>query len=268
MAMLIYGWVSLFRLEGKVALITGAASGIGKATAKLFSKHGAKVVMADVQDDLGRKVCGELDSGSATFVYCDVTKEADVENAVNTAVSEFGKLDVMYNNAGTGGLNKPSILDSDKSEFEQVVRTNLVGAFLGTKHAARVMIPNRRGSIITTGSGCSVIAGASTHAYTSSKHAVVGLTRSTAVDLGRYGIRVNCVSPHLVATPLANGFFNLTDEELDMVYSSFSGERLTAEDVAEAALFLASDESRYVNGENLIVDGGFTIVNPNLCIFK
>nr|GMD11628.1 secoisolariciresinol dehydrogenase-like [Ipomoea batatas] len=256
------------RLEGKVALITGGASGIGKATTKLFSRHGAKVVIADVQDDLGRKFCGELEPDSAAFVHCDVTKEADVENAVNTAVTKFGKLDIMHNNAGIGGLNKPSILDSDKTEFEQVVRTNLVGAFLGTKHAARVMIPKRRGSIITTGSGCTVIAGASTHAYTSSKHAVVGLTRSAAVDLGRYGVRVNCVSPHLVATPLACGFYDFSGEELEKVYSAFGGERLTAEDVAEAALFLASDESRYVNGENLLVDGGFTIVNPNLCIFK
>nr|GMD05370.1 protein PLASTID TRANSCRIPTIONALLY ACTIVE 12 [Ipomoea batatas] len=235
----------MFRLEGKVALITGGASGIGKATTKLFSRHGAKVVIADIQDDLGRKFCGELEPGSAAFVHCDVTKEADVENAVNTAVTKFGKLDIMHNNAGIGGLNKPSILDSDKSEFEQVVRTNLVGAFLGTKHAARVMIPKRRGSIITTGSGCTVIAGASTHAYTSSKHAVVGLTRSAAVDLGRYGVRVNCVSPHLVATPLACGFYDFSGEELEKVYSAFGGERLTAEDVAEAALFLASDESRY-----------------------
>nr|GME09455.1 protein PLASTID TRANSCRIPTIONALLY ACTIVE 12 [Ipomoea batatas] len=236
----------MFRLEGKVALITGGASGIGKATTKLFSRHGAKVVIADIQDDLGRKFCGELEPGSAAFVHCDVTKEADVENAVNTAVTKFGNLDIMHNNAGIGGLNKPSILDSDKTEFEQVVRTNLVGAFLGTKHAARVMIPKRRGSIITTGSGCTVIAGASTHAYTSSKHAVVGLTRSAAVDLGRYGVRVNCVSPHLVATPLACGFYDFSGEELEKVYSAFGGERLTAEDVAEAALFLASDESRYI----------------------
>lgn len=234
--------------------------------------HGAKVVIADVQDDLAQKVCNELDTAtgsSAAFVHCDVTKESDVENAVNSVVSKFGKLDVMYNNAGIAGMLRQSILDEEKSNFERVISTNLVGAFLGTKHAARVMIPNRRGSIITTASVCSVIAGVASHAYTSSKHGVLGLTRNTAVDLGRYGIRVNSVSPHLVATtPLVKGFFEMTEEEMGKVYSAFKVEELTEEDVAEAALFLASDESRYLNGENIVVDGGFTIVNPNLCIYK
>ncbi|XP_031129818.1 secoisolariciresinol dehydrogenase-like isoform X2 [Ipomoea triloba] len=257
------------RLEGKVALITGAASGIGEKAARLFSRHGAKVVIADIQDDLAQKVCNELDTASSpTFVRCDVTKESDVENAVNVAVSKFGKLDIMYNNAGITGLNRPSILDGEKSNFERVISVNLVGAFLGTKHAARVMVPNRRGSIITTASVCAVIGGVASHAYTSSKHGVLGLTRNTAIDLGRYGVRVNCVSPHLVATPLAKGFFDMTDDEMGKVYSAFKVEELTAEDVAAAALFLASDESRYLNGENIVVDGGFTIVNPNLCIYK
>nr|GMD05372.1 secoisolariciresinol dehydrogenase-like [Ipomoea batatas] len=257
------------RLEGKVALITGAASGIGEKASRLFSRHGAKVVIADIQDDLAQKVCNELDTASSpTFVRCDVTKESDVENAVNVVVSKFGKLDIMYNNAGITGLNRPSILDGEKSNFERVISVNLVGAFLGTKHAARVMVPNRRGSIITTASVCAVIGGVASHAYTSSKHGVLGLTRNTAIDLGRYGVRVNCVSPYLVATPLAKGFFDMTDDEMGKVYSAFKVEELTAEDVAAAALFLASDESRYLNGENIVVDGGFTIVNPNLCIYK
>lgn len=259
------------RLEGKVALITGAASGIGEKAARLFSRHGATVVIADIQDDLGQKVCDELDTASsATFVRCDVTKESDVENAVNAAVSKFGKLDIMYNNAGIAGPYRPSILDEEKSNFERVVSVNLVGAFLGTKHAARVMIPNRRGSIITTASVCAVIGGMGSHAYTSSKHGVLGLMRNTAIDLGRYGVRVNCVSPHLVATtPLAKGFIDMMGEvEMGKVYSAFKVEELTAEDVAATALFLASDESRYLNGENIVVDGGFTIVNPNLCSYK
>nr|GMD03160.1 secoisolariciresinol dehydrogenase-like [Ipomoea batatas] len=259
------------RLEGKVALITGAASGIGEKAARLFSRHGANVVIADIQDDLGQKVCDELDTtSSATFVRCDVTKESDVENAVNAAVSKFGKLDIMYNNAGIAGLYRPSILDEEKSNFERVVSVNLVGAFLGTKHAARVMIPNRRGSIITTASVCAVIGGMGSHAYTSSKHGVLGLMRNTAIDLGRYGVRVNCVSPHVVATtPLAKGFIDMMGEvEMGKVYSAFKVEELTAEDVAATALFLASDESRYLNGENIVVDGGFTIVNPNLCSYK
>uniref|UniRef100_A0A5B6ZX52 Putative secoisolariciresinol dehydrogenase-like n=1 Tax=Davidia involucrata TaxID=16924 RepID=A0A5B6ZX52_DAVIN len=256
------------RLEGKVALITGGASGIGEYTARLFSKHGAKVVIADIQDKLAQSVCKDLNPKSASFVHCDVTKEMDVENAVNTAVAKHRKLDIMFNNAGIVGVAKPNILDNKMAEFEQVINVNLVGAFLGTKHAARVMIPNRRGSIITTASVCSTIGGVASHAYTSSKHAVLGLTRNTAVELGRHGIRVNCVSPYLVATPLAKNFFKLDDEGVSSVYSNLKGAMLKPEDVAEAVLYLGSDDSKYVSGHNFVVDGGFTIVNPAFCMFE
>ena len=123
-----------YRLEGKVALITGGASGIGEATARLFSKHGAKVVIADIQDELGHSVCKDLDSSSAYYVPCDVTKEEHIENAVNTAVSKYGKLDIMFNNAGITGVNKTNILDNKKPEFEEVINVNVVGPFLGTKN--------------------------------------------------------------------------------------------------------------------------------------
>ncbi|KAM3741253.1 hypothetical protein ACB098_08G162100 [Castanea mollissima] len=255
------------RLEGKVALITGGSSGIGESTARLFSKHGAKVVIADIQDELGHSVCEELNPKSTSFVHCDVTKEIDVENAVNHAVSKYGKLDIMYNNAGIVGVAKPNILDNTKAEFEQVVSVNLVGAFLGTKHAARVMIPAKKGSIINTASVCSTIGGVASHGYTSSKHGVVGLMRNTAVELGQFGIRVNCVSPYLIATPLAKDFFKLDDDGVYRVYSNLKGEVLKPEDIAEAALYLGSDESKYVSGHNTVIDGGFTIVNPGFCMF-
>ncbi|KAI3450744.1 hypothetical protein Pfo_007409 [Paulownia fortunei] len=257
----------LRRLEGKVAVITGAASGIGESSARLFSKHGAKVLIADVQDELAENVCKDLGSSSTTFVHCDVTKESDVENAVNTAVARYGKLDIMFNNAGIIGVAKPNILDNEQSEFEQIIKVNLVGAFLGTKHAARVMIPNRSGSIISTASVCSTIGGGASHAYTSSKHGLVGLARNTAVELGNHGIRVNCVSPYLVPTPLAKDFFKLDDDGFSRAYSNLKGAVLGAEDVAEAALYLASDESKYVSGHNLLVDGGFTIVNAGFSMF-
>ncbi|XP_050370363.1 borneol dehydrogenase, mitochondrial-like [Argentina anserina] len=256
------------RLEGKVALITGGASGIGESTARLFSKHGAKVVIADVQDDLGRSVCKELNPSSTTFVHCDVTNEKDVENAVNRATAKYGKLDIMFNNVGIVEAAKPNILHNDKAEFEKILGVNLVGVFLGTKHAARVMMGARRGTIINTASVCSVIGGAATHAYTSSKHGVEGLTKNTAVELGQYGIRVNCVSPFVVKTPLVAKFFKLDDGSVVEVYSNLKGAELKAEDVAEAVLYLGSDESKYVSGHNLVIDGGYTIVNPRFCMFE
>ncbi|KAJ6353376.1 hypothetical protein OIU76_002401 [Salix suchowensis] len=258
---------ALRRVEGKVALITGGSSGIGESTARLFVKHGAKVVIADIQDELGHSVCKELEPKSASFIHCDVTQEKDVENAVNTAVSKYGKLDIMFNNAGTGGTPKPNILENDKAEFEEIIRTNLVGAFLGTKHAARVMIPARRGSIITTASVCAILGGGSSHAYTSSKHGVVGLMRNAAVELGQHGIRVNCVSPYAVPTPLFKNFYKMNDDEVSGIYSNLKEAELKPEDIAEAALYLGSDESRYVSGHNLVVDGGFTVVNPGFCMF-
>ena len=124
-----------------MALITGGASGIGESTARLFSRHGAKVVIADIQDGLGQSVCEELSPTSTSFVHCDVTSEKDVENAVNVAVAKHGKLDIMFNNAGIIGEAEPNILHNHKAEFQKILNVNVVGAFLGTKHAARVMIP-------------------------------------------------------------------------------------------------------------------------------
>ncbi|KAG9134761.1 hypothetical protein Leryth_001069 [Lithospermum erythrorhizon] len=255
------------RLEGKVALITGAANGIGETAAKMFTKHGANVLIADINLGKAQEVCKELGPNSS-FVICDVTKEADVENAVNTAISRHGKLDVMFNNAGITLPPKFSIMDNDLSEFRKVIDVNLIGVFLGIKHAARVMVPGRSGSIINTASVASTIGGSAPHAYTSSKHAVVGLTKNAAVELGQHGIRVNCISPYFAATPMIMKALNLTEENLSSVYSNLKGAILRAEDVAESALFLASDESKYISGHNLVVDGGATVVNPKFSMFE
>ncbi|XP_017982409.1 PREDICTED: momilactone A synthase, partial [Theobroma cacao] len=202
------------------------------------------------------------------FVHCDVTKEKDVENAVNAAISQYGKLDIMLNNAGIIEVPKPNILDNDKSDFERVLNVTLVGAFLGTKHAARVMKPASRGSIITTASICSKVGGIASHAYTSSKHGVVGLMRNAGVELEQFDIRVNCISPYVVATPLAKNFLNLDDEGVHGIYANLKGAILEPEDVAGAALFLGSDESKYVSGLNLIIDGGVTITNSGFSMFR
>ncbi|KAK1311157.1 Momilactone A synthase [Acorus calamus] len=258
------------RLEGKVAIITGGASGIGECTARLFSNHGAKVVIADVQDDLGRAVCESIGPDSAHYVHCNVTKEPDVRDAVDEAVAKHGRLDIMFNNAGVIDKPKPSITDVERGDFARVLDTNVVGPFLGVKHAARAMIRARRGGcIVSTASTASVLGGSATCAYTSAKHAVVGLTKDAAAELGRYGIRVNCVSPFGVATPLASAFVGIGAEEIEELMSAHAnlqgvGGPLKAADIAEAVLYLASDEARYVSGLNLVVDGGFTVIGMNL----
>ncbi|KAF6165820.1 hypothetical protein GIB67_012717 [Kingdonia uniflora] len=299
------------RLEGKVALITGGASGIGECTAKLFAKHGAKVVIADIQDELGHAVCKDIGETSASYVPCDVTDETQVQNAVDITVASHGKLDIIFNNAGIlfvlvcfvshnfswgydvlndalrfnllptylfknryAGIAdefKPRIVDNEKKDFERVLAVNVTGVFLCTKHAARVMIPARTGSIISTASISSYVGGAASHAYSCSKHAVLGLTRNAAVELGQFGIRVNCLAPYALATPLAMGFTKMGDEELEQAMcaiANLKGVTLKAEDVAQAALYLASDDSKYVSGQNLFIDGAFSIVNPSFNLFE
>ncbi|XP_077230865.1 secoisolariciresinol dehydrogenase-like [Tasmannia lanceolata] len=252
------------RLESKVALITGGASGIGESAAKLFHRHGAKVFIADIQDELGQLVSKDLASPDC-FIHCDVSNEDHVRNAIDSVVTKYGKLDIMFNNAGIIDPFKQSIINNEKADFERVNSVNLTCVFLGIKHAAQVMIPARRGSIISTASIASVLGGISTHAYTCSKHAVVGLTKNAAVELGQFGVRVNCISPYGLVTPLAERFFPAKGEELEKsmeVPANLKGVYLKAEDIANAALYLGSDESKYVSGHNLVVDGGYTIVNP------
>ncbi|XVE96340.1 hypothetical protein REPUB_Repub02eG0213200 [Reevesia pubescens] len=256
------------RLDGKVALITGAASGIGACTAKLFVKHGAKVLIADVQDELGHSLCKEVGTpDSVSYIHCDVTCETDIENAVNLAVSKFGKLDIMFNNAGIAGDFELRAIASDSENFKRVVDVNVVGGFLGAKHAARVMIPAKKGCILFTASVASLVCVGVPHAYTTSKHAIVGLTKSLSVELGDYGIRVICISPHAIATPLLLNTFGISDkrkaEEVISTTVALKGTILEEEDVAQAALFLASDEAKCLTGVNLSVDGGYSINNQS-----
>jgi NAD(P)-dependent dehydrogenase (short-subunit alcohol dehydrogenase family) len=254
-----------------VALITGGASGIGEHTAKVFVHHGAKVVIADIQDELGHLVSETLGPSNSLYVHCDVTDEAQIKNAVDKAVATYGKLDIMFNNAGIVDENKTRIIDNEKADFERVLGVNVTGVFLGIKHASQAMILARSGSIISTSSISSYVGGAASHAYTCSKHAVLGLTKNAAVELGQFGIRVNCLSPYALATPLATKFVGVDDEGLENVMNSLAnlkGVTLKVEDVASAALYFASDESRYVSGHNLLIDGGFSIVNPSFHMFQ
>ncbi|KDP42340.1 hypothetical protein JCGZ_02813 [Jatropha curcas] len=251
------------RLEGKVALITGGASGIGECTARLFARHGAKVIIADVQSELGRSVAEKIGSETGqpvTYVDCNVTVESDVENAVNTAVSLHGKLDIMFNNAGIAGNNHDKILSTEREDFMRVLDINIYGGVLGAKHAARVMIPEKKGCILFTASVSSALYGGP-YAYTASKHAVVGLAKNLAIELGQHGIRVNCISPGAVQTGLAKqlGLSEQQVQEWSSALANLKVVKLEVNDIAEAALYLASDDSKFVSGLNLLVDGAASL---------
>ncbi|KAJ9554992.1 hypothetical protein OSB04_009606 [Centaurea solstitialis] len=256
------------RLEGKVAIVTGGASGFGESTVRLFAKQGAKVLIADVQDDLGLSLSNELVSEhghDVTYIHCDVTQDSHVKNVVDTAIDKYGRLDIMFNNAGIPGSLDFTILDTEYENFKRVFDVNVFGSLLGAKHAARVMIPAKRGVILFTSSSASVVAGESPHSYTVSKHAVVGLMKNLCVELGQYGIRVNCISPGSVSTPLltnAMGVGKAAVDEIVCAASVLKGVVPAAEDVAEAALYLGSDSAKFVTGINLVVDGGYSTTNP------
>lgn len=264
-------------LEGKVAIITGGASGFGESTVRLFIQHGAKVIIADVQDQLGNTLCKELQQGSSsnnsckkvifiTYVHCDVTKDSEVQNVINVAMSKYGKLDIMFNNAGIPGNLDFTIVDAENENFKRVFDVNVYGAFLGAKYAAKVMIPAQKGVILFTSSVASVTSGESPHSYAVSKHAVVGLAKNLCVELGQYGIRVNCISPCAVATPLLQNAMGLDRGKVEGIIcasANLKGAVPSSEDVAQAALYLCSDSARFVSGLNLVVDGGYSTTNQS-----
>ncbi len=250
------------RLEGKVAAITGASSGFGMAAAHLFVAEGCKVVLGDIQQDKGEALAAQL-SNSAVFVNCNVTSEDDIANLVDTAVKHFGKLDIMYNNAGIVGAVGP-IATTPANEWSATLDILLNGVFYGMKHAARVMKPQKSGSIISMASTAGIMGGLGPHAYAAAKHAVVGLTKNVGAELCRSGIRVNAIAPAGMATAMvANVSTGDADaiEETKKILADASpliGRPGLAEDVAQAALWLGSDESGYTNGHTLTTDAGFT----------
>ncbi|XP_055820678.1 short chain aldehyde dehydrogenase 1-like [Solanum dulcamara] len=257
------------KLEGKVAIITGGASGIGAATATLFVQHGAKVTIADIQNDVGNSVVKEIGTEHIMFVHCNVAIESDVQNVVDATVAKFGKLDIMFSNAGVAGKSISSILEVDSDIIKNVFDVNVVGAFLCAKHAARVMISaNTKGSIIFTTSASTVVHGLVPHAYAASKSAILGLSKNIGVELGKYGIKVNCVSPYYISTPIALNALGIVEREMGEKWfaegGNLKGVLLDEQDVANGVLYLASDDSKYVSGLNLVIDGGYSTTNVAL----
>jgi len=249
------------RLQDKVAVVTGAASGIGEGTARRFVAEGAKVVIADFQQEAGAALADKL-GDAAVFHHTDVTVESEVAAAVDLAVSTWGSLDVMFNNAGIVGVVGP-ISETTADAWNRTIDVLLHGVFHGVKHAARIMGPQGSGSIVSTSSTAGVMGGLGPHGYTAAKHAVIGLTKSVANELAQYGVRVNAISPGNTVTAMTAGVGtgDHTDIEGTTKYiakGSPLGYAGFPEDIANAALYLASDESRYVSGHTLVVDAGQT----------
>ena len=254
------------RLDGKVAVITGAASGIGRGTVDLFVKEGARVIAADIQDDKGARI-EEEHKGHAVYVRCDVSQEADIALAIETATRKFGRLDCLFNNAGTGGARDAA--DGVTAEgFDSVMHLHVRAALFGMKYAVPAMKAQGGGAIITTASVAGLQAGYGPILYSIAKGAIIHMTKVTAAQLAQHRIRVNCICPGLIATNIfAQGLgmpSQLAETRLDAIAQAASSSQPIQRggrprDIAEAALYLASDGSDWVTGQALTVDGGLTL---------
>ena len=249
------------KLEKKVAVITGAASGIGRATAIRFAGEGAALVIADMNREGGEAAvrdCKE-NGGSAVFQLADVSSEEDIEGAVARAVKEFGRLDVIYNNAGLGGAVGP--LEKTSAEnWDRTFSILLRAVFLGIKHAVPEMRKTGGGSIVSTASIAGIRGAAGLHAYCAAKAGVISLTRSAAIEFAKDKIRVNCICPGLIATPLTYNRLPGGEQTATQLFAAFQPWPRAGrpEDIAAMALFLASDDSEFVSGQAMVVDGAVT----------
>lgn len=256
-------------LSGKVAIITGGANGIGRGTVEVFVQEGAKVVIADLDEERGNRLSAAL--GSATrFKRTDVSKREDLQALVDFTVAEFGGLNVMFNNAGISDNSHGSILDNDFAPFERVMRVNVLGVMMGTQIAARHMVEHGGGSIINTASIGGVKSGHGFPIYRSAKAGVIQFTKSAAIELGPRLVRVNCICPGNIPTDM--GTFQtpepgMTQAQADRIHAAVRGVRMSYQplkrqgqpsDIGNAVMFLASDRALQITGQTLSVDGGAT----------
>jgi NAD(P)-dependent dehydrogenase (short-subunit alcohol dehydrogenase family) len=253
--------MTMNRLDGKVALITGAASGIGKIAATLFAQEGARVVLTDVSDEAGVAVAREIEGagGAAAYVHADVSSAADAEAMVTFAVKRYGSLDILYNNAGIFHASDNSVTDTPEDIWDRVIDINLKGVFLGCCYGIPAMLESGGGSIINVASFVALMGAATPQiAYTASKGGVLSMTREIAVEFARKGIRANSLCPGPIETPLLAELIADPERRARRLVHIPIGRFGQAEEIARAALFLASDESSLMTGAALVVDGGIT----------
>lgn len=244
------------RLAGKVALITGAASGIGRAQALLFAREGATVVAADLNDEGAEEVISEVEAagGAGLAVRMDVTDDASVRASVAAAVDEFGRIDILSNTAGAFDHYQQT-LDTPRDLWDKLIAVNVTSLYLVTNAVLPSMLANGGGKVVSIASGAALMGGGGGAAYTSSKHAVVGYTRQLSAGYGKQGIRANAIAPGLIDTPMVADVAHT--EQTQAWMATQPGQRLgRPEDIANAALFLVSDESDYIHAVTLPVDGG------------
>lgn len=250
------------RLANKVALITGGTSGIGEASAILFANEGAKVVITGRSEERGRKVVKRIqkDGGEALFLRVDVRSSNECHSAVEQTLAKFGRLDILFNNAGV--LYAHTALDCTEEEWDEQIDANLKGTFLMSKFALPGMIAQGTGSIINNSSGWGLVGGDAAVAYCASKGGVVLLTKAMAIDHGRQGIRINCICPGDVDTPMLPEDASLRGQKFETYLANCANRPMgrygTPDEIAKAALFLASDDSSFITGATLAVDGGGT----------
>ena len=248
-------------LEGKVALITGAAGGIGRASALIFAREGARVVLGDRAVEALAETAAQVaqQGGDAAFLLTDVTSRKDIAALVQLAITRHGRLDCAFNNAGIPGAMQPFAEHSDE-QYDQVMDTNVRGAWMCTQEEIKAMLRSGGGSIVNASSGLGMIAAPQVAAYVTSKHAVLGLTRAASLEYPRQGIRVNAVLPGVVDTAMPQEMFAAAPGAIDAIGETSPMGRLARPDeVAEAAAWLCSDRSSYVNGHGLVVDGGIVV---------
>jgi NAD(P)-dependent dehydrogenase (short-subunit alcohol dehydrogenase family) len=249
------------KLAGKVAFVTGAANGIGRAAALTFAREGASVVAADVSEQGNQETARMVEElgERALAVRCDVTQAGDVKAALDKAVEAFGRLDIAFNNAGT---EQPVTATADltEDEWDRVVSINLRSVFLCMKHQIPLMLEHGGGSIVNTSSGAGVKGFAGQAAYSAAKHGVIGLTKAAALDYAKFNIRVNAVCPGIIDTPMMQRFTEGTPEGRERVIAQEPVGRMgTPEEIAEAVLWLCSDTAGFVIGHALVIDGGQTV---------